>query len=180
MQSVVVGTTNWKRFRLVMAGAFAVLVIMVANVITGGLALGVNLSGVGPFTLQFQQLKASQFTLIPNVVGTNGKPVSDVSLNGKIVGLVLSKTVPVPGTSHSITVSITAGTPSNPVQISGLVLDAKDIQSATSNFQSLQVGSSSGRFGLASPAIVLNNANIIGRYLNAGNISLPSLSVSAH
>ena len=170
---------QWRRFWIALAASLAVLSALLVTVISGGMALAVNLSGLGPFSLQFQSLKATQFQLVPNMVG--GHPVSDVSLSGSLVGLNLSKTIPIPGTSKTISVDILAGTPSNPVKVSGLVLDAKNINSSSSSFSKLTIGNSTsgGGINLSAPAMNLSGVSIVGQYLDVGNISLPNLQVLA-
>ena len=163
-----------------MVTALSLLFLLVLGIWAGGVALAVPIGGIGGFFIEAEQIRISNFKLLPKVGETSERslyPQGSAQLDAVIKKLKLYKDLNVPG-AGKVRVLITA---SGDVKASGLVLDLSKLD-ADASFNQLKVAEKNSRdwqkkIGLSAPEVVLNKPVIQGHYLFANRISLPGLTL---
>lgn len=163
-----------------MVTALSLLFLLVTGIWSGGVALAVPIGGIGGFVIEADQIRISNFKLLPKVGETSDRaayPQGSAQLDAVIKNLKLYKDLKVPGMGQ-VRVLITA---SGDVEASGLVLDLSKLE-ADASFNRLKVAEKNSRdwqekLSLSAPSLVLNKPFIQGHYLFANRISLPGMAL---
>jgi hypothetical protein len=148
----VVGKTRWRRMVLVLVPAYLTVAALVFAAISGVLAVGFTISGIGA--------KTSIATLQTTAVDANGQAlyqygIADITGAGTI-SPEISTVIPAANltnlcqsvTALGVTVTTRAGTdPANPVKATQLVVDARSLNATSATFNNFQAGVDLHAFG---------------------------------
>ncbi|MFE0687501.1 DUF6230 family protein [Streptomyces sp. JH002] len=197
MESQPRGGTRWKRFGLVMVPSVAATAAIGIAFAQGALAASFAVSGQ-QFKVTTEVLDGTGFTQYGALdVKHNGEriPVAVSSFDkATITGLCQSVVVPTP--LGNITVKLTAGNGSRPVEAQNLFIDISNLD-ANATFTNIDIGVSvdhtskgpgpadgdayvPGSFAQQADRAVLTNVEQTAWATSAGTFKLPGLSLSLH
>jgi len=163
--------------------SFTLLLVVLSGVYAGGVAMAVPIAGVGGFQIEADQIKISNFKLLPTVGESSEKksiPQVATQMDAKIKGLKLYKDLDIPG-QGKIRVMVTA---SREVVSNGMVLDMSKL-TGDHQFQKLKIHENHSqdfrqKFDMSAPSLVLKDPKIRGHYLFNNSISLPGMKLELH
>ena len=187
------GGVDWRRFAAIAAPALIAAVALVALTTQGVLAVSFSISGT-PFTVTARQLKGQGFEQF-GVLDRSARQASSGHTNqiGLTANVIKSATI-----SHlcqsvalgPLTLRITAGTGSTPVQATDLVVDA-DRLSGNASFTNISIGQDAGtltavpgikgppgEFAQQASTVVIRNLRQHAYATTAGTFTLPDFSLS--
>lgn len=186
------GRVSWRRFAAIALPSFAVAAALIALTAQGVLAVSFTISG-RPFTVTAKQLKGrgfEQFAVL-DTSARGGQPGHTHSLvltanairSARLTDLCQSVTL------AGLTLRITAGTGSQPVTATDLVVDA-DRLSGNASFTKIRIGQdastltevpgvkgSRGGFGQQAATITITNLRQHAFATTAGTFTLPDFSL---
>jgi len=187
------GRVNWRRLAAVLLPSLAAAAVLVVLTAQSVIAVSFSISGT-PFTVTAKQLKGQGFEQFVIVDHSAGKVLPG---NSKEIGLTansirsatltdLCQSLKVGG----LTLRITAGTGSQPVRASNLVVDA-DRLSGNASFTHIQIGRDAstlnevpgvtgppGEFGQQAETVTIDNLRQHAYATTAGTFTLPDFSLS--
>ncbi|WP_051343898.1 DUF6230 family protein [Alicyclobacillus herbarius] len=164
------GKTSWKHFWAVMALALIALAGLTAMISKGMVALASTLPM--PFTIYADSITGDNFSLVPNYDRSHGGAISVIKMDQTLHNMTITKSVSIAG--HTLSLNISAGSGS-PVQGSGVLVDASDIQAGVNSFDGMVMDANSG---ISAKGITLKDATLQVPYLSADSMTLPDMHLS--
>ncbi len=176
LQFVTPGKTDWKRFSAALGLSTAALT-GIGFAASSGLIAFAATTVQTPFTVQASSITGAKFSMVPGAnaeTGAGGTPAGVVQMDGQMSNLVITKDIPVPGTSITIHMAIKAGA-TTPVQATGMMIDTNSITADNAGFGKMVMDAG---VGLSSDTLTMTNATLLVPYLSVDSITLPGMSVS--
>ncbi len=177
MHTALPGKTSWKRFSAAMVLSTMALSGIGFGASSGLIAFAAD-SVQTPFTVAASAINGSTFKMVPGSnqeTGAGSAPSGVVSMDGKMTNLTITKDIPVPGTSVTIHMKITAGDNGTDVNATGLLIDTNSIQADQGGFTNMIMDAGTG---LSAPALTMTNATLQVPYLSVNSITLPHMNVA--
>lgn len=180
---------NRKRFALVGGLQVAVLASIIAVFMVNGVALAAfPIAGIGGFVIEADKIIGEGFSLYP-IVGETAEqgdsPQAAVVLgNATIIGLRLTKELPVTGGTAKIVITSSGNVVGNNVKlrVTGLTADnasfeGLDVNEHYGDYSGDGKVDASDEIDLKAPKVVLEKAAINGHALFASTIVIPSMGL---
>lgn len=181
-QGILTGQTVKKKFFAALIAGFLLLGGLAAAFGISGVAFAMPIGGIGNFHVKFNKLVGTNFKFFPKL-GQTGKQKSAPMVRNKmdtatVYGLHIYKDITLPG-GNKVRLNITA---SKPVQIKGLIQDARYI-TGNFKFKNLAIAEHntndfSKEFTQTANNVTITDANIVTDYLFQSMVTLNGTKIS--
>jgi len=181
-RNVTVGNTLKKKFLIAVLSGFLALGGLVAAFGFSGTAFAMPLGGIGDFYVEFDELKGTNFKLLPHIGETGNSDAEPMVRNkmdtAEIKNLHIYKDLPLPGEGW-VRVHIRAD---GKTTIEGLIQDARFID-ANLSFEDLAIKEKntdefSKNWTQNASTITITDASLVTDYLFQSMVSLDSAKIS--
>jgi hypothetical protein len=182
------GRVKWKRLAVVILPAAAIAAILIGFTAEGAIAANVSVSGQ-QFLVTATQLNGTGFEQFGSEVNATGSGTQPVIVSG--IGSATLTSLCQAVKAGPITMRLTAGQGSMPVQATNLIVDASSLGGSQAVFHNITIGQdagtltatpgtagSSGGFGEQAATITIHNLVQHTWLTTAGTFTLPGLNLS--
>jgi hypothetical protein len=182
------GRVRWKRLALVIAPAAAIAAVLIGLTAEGAIAANVSVSGQ-QFLVTATQLNGTGFEQFGSEVSASGSGTQPVIVSG--IGSATLTSLCQAVKAGPITMRLSAGSGSSPVQATNLIVDASSLGGSEAVFHNITIGQdagtltatpgtagASGGFGEQASTITIRNLVQHTWLTTAGTFTLPGLHLS--
>jgi Family of unknown function (DUF6230) len=183
-----VGRVRWRRLAIVIAPAVAIAAILISLTAEGAIAANVSVSGQ-QFLVTATQLNGTGFEQFGSDVTSSGSGTQPVIVSG--IGSATLDHLCQAVKAGPITMRLTAGQGSTPVQATNLIVDASSLAGSSAVFHGITIGQDAGTltatpgtagatggFGEQAETITIRNLVQHTWLTTAGTFTLPGLHLS--